>query len=160
MSKTSRKKVLAGSAIIALGLILAGANAVNASSVSSGGPTNSLVSALAIKFNLRPSDVQAVFDEQRAAMEKEREQAFADRVKAGIRSGTLTQDQADKIITKKAELETLKASFSGKTQDEIRSSMKTQMDSLKHWAADNNIPAEYMMFGGPIGGIKMFSKHI
>jgi hypothetical protein len=26
--------------------------------------------------------------------------------------------------------------------------MKTQMESLKQWASDNNIPQEYLFFGG------------
>jgi hypothetical protein len=140
---------LAGSAIIALGLVLAGASTIRAAgTMTNGNPMSKLVDAIAAKFNLQPSEVQAVFDEQRVAMEKEHEQAFTDRINQAVTDGKLTRDQADKIIAKKAELESLHASMDGKAPDEMRSEMKTQMDSLKKWATDNNIPAEFMMFGG------------
>lgn len=148
-SKTSKKRVLAGSAIIALGLVFAGAGVSKAANATAGAgnPMSSLVNAIATKFNLSTTDVQAVFDEQRAQMEKEHEQAFADRLKQAVADGKITQDQADKITAKKAELESLRSSMEGKTEDEKRAAMKTQMDSLKNWATENNIPADFMMFG-------------
>ncbi|HRH31664.1 MAG TPA: hypothetical protein PK950_03280 [Candidatus Paceibacterota bacterium] len=157
-SKTSKKRVLAGSAIIALGLVFAGAGVSKAANATAGAgagnPMSSLVNAIATKFNLSTTDVQAVFDEQRAQMEKEHEQAFADRLKQAVASGKITQDQADKITAKKAELESLRSSMEGKTEDEKRAAMKTQMDSLKNWATENNIPADFMMFGMKIEGGK------
>lgn len=156
MSKTSKKRVLAGSAIIALGLVFAGTSSARAANANGGtNPMSNLVQAIATKFNLNTSDVQAVFDEQRAQMEKEHEQMFADRLKQAVADGKLTQDQADKITAKKAELEALRTSLSGKTEDEKRAAMKTQVDALKTWATENNIPAEFMMFGGFGGGHHM-----
>lgn len=148
MSKNSKKRILAGSAIIALGLVFAGANATKAAGTpGKNNPMSGLVNAIATKFNLKPTDVQAVFDEQRVQMEKEHELVFADHLKQAITDGKLTQEQADKITAKKAELEAFRTSLVGKTQDEQRAAMKTQMDSLKKWATDNNIPAGYMIFG-------------
>lgn len=149
MSKSSKKRIIAGSAIIALGLVFAGAGVTKAASNTQSGinPMSSLVNAIATKFKLNPKDVQAVFDEQRVQMEKDHEQAFAKLLSKAVADGKLTQDQADKITAKKAELEAFRTSLVGKTQDEQRTAMKTQMDSLKKWATDNNIPAEFMMFG-------------
>jgi hypothetical protein len=158
MSKTTKKRVLAGSAIIALGLMFAGASVSKAANSTDGkNPMNSLIQAIATKFNLSTTDVQAVFDEQRVQMEKEHEQVFADRLTQAIADGKLTQDQADKITAKRAELEALRTSLDGKTEDEKRAAAKTQMDALKDWATENNIPAEFMMFG-KMGGHGMGDK--
>ncbi|MBP6926519.1 MAG: hypothetical protein KBB70_02355 [Candidatus Pacebacteria bacterium] len=148
MSKTTKKRILAGSAIIALGLMFAGATASKAASTTDGvNPMSNLIHALATKFNLNETEVKAVFDEQRVQMEKEHEQLFTNRLTQAIADGKLTQEQVDKITAKKAELETLRTSLEGKTEDEKRAAVKTQMDALKDWATENNIPAEFMMFG-------------
>jgi hypothetical protein len=145
MNKT-RKNVILGSGI-ALTLALAGIGITHAASATtSSNPMSSLVSAIAAKFNLDTVDVQAVFDEQRANMEKGRQQMEADRLKQAVADGKLTQEQADKIIAKKAELEALHLSLEGKPEE--RDTLKAQMDTLKQWASDNNIPMEYIMFGG------------
>ncbi len=158
MSKTSKKRVVAGSAIIALGLMFAGVGISKAATTNgNANPMSNLVSAIATKFNLNVSDVQAVVDAQMAAdresMQKDMEQRFNDRLTQAVKDGKITQDQADKISAKKTELESLRASIEGKTEDERRAAMKTQVDTLKKWATDNNIPAEFLMFGGPhMGG--------
>jgi len=121
-------------------------------------PMANLVTAIAQRFNLNPSDVQQVFDEQKAQMsaqrqeqrtqmEAQQQQQFADRINQAVTDGKLTQDQADKILAKKAELEAQKLSLQ-KNKNENRAVMKEQMDSLKQWATDNNIPQEYLPFGG------------
>ena len=139
---------------------------VNASDFKS--PMGNLVNALAQKFNLNVSDVQAVFDEQKAQMETEKEQkkyqGFADRLSQAVTDGKLTQEQADLITAKKAEIdaqrETQKTNMESMTQEERQTAIKEQMNYLKQWATDNNIPQEYLMFvefggrgghGGPGG---------
>ena len=139
-------------AVVAVGAIAM--SSVSAASVA--GNTNSvsnLVNALAQKFNLNPADVQQVFNDNQAQMKAQMQQKETDRINQAVTDGKLNQDQANKIIAKKAELETqqatFKASLEGKTKAEIQAAMKIQMDSLKQWATDNNIPMQYlMMFGG------------
>lgn len=126
---------------------------------------SNLVSAIAQKFNLDESQVQAVFDEQitkdRAEMETRMKEEFATRLKNAVSEGTLTQTQADLITAKKAELdakfEAQKTSGTKPTKEEI----DAQMQELKTWAEQNNIPKEFMMFrfahGGRGGHFKDFS---
>ena len=109
---------------------------------------NGLISAIAAKFNLNTNDVQQVFDEQRTKMEVLRQQNFADRLVSDVAGGKLIQAQADAITTKQAKMQTLRTEMQGKTAEEKRTALKAQMDDLKQWAKDNNIPQEYLMMGG------------
>lgn len=127
-------------------------------------PMSKLVNAIAQKFNLNVSDVQAVFDEQKAQMDTERktqktemeakqQEEFKNRINQAVTDGKLTQEQADKIIVKKAEIDgqkttTPNTSTTPKTKEEMDAKMKAQTDSLKQWASDNNIPEEYIRFLG------------
>lgn len=115
-------------------------------------PMSGLVSAIAQKFNLNASDVQQVFDEQRGKMQEERQQEmqqkFAERLSKAVSNGKITQDQANLITAKHTEMQTFMKSLEGKTKEEMRTLRKAQMDSLKQWAQDNNIPMQYLQFGG------------
>ena len=110
-------------------------------------PMANLVNAIAQKFNLNPTDVQKVFDDQKTQMYAEMEQKLSDRITKAVADGKLTQDQANKITAKIAELEAFKASLQGKTKEEVKTAMKAKMDSLKQWVKDNNIPMSYLNFG-------------
>lgn len=143
-----------------------GAAYVKANTSGISNPMSDLVSTIAQKFNLNTSDVQAVFDEQKTKMDTQREdqraqmgaksqEDFTSRINQAVTDGKLTQAQVDLILAKKAELlaqqEAQKASAETMTQEErqtARETMKTQMDSLKQWATDNNIPQEYIPFTG------------
>jgi hypothetical protein len=46
------------------------------------------------------------------------------------------------------EIKTFIASLLGKTQVERQAAIKTEVSSLKQWAKDNNIPQQYLQFGG------------
>jgi hypothetical protein len=149
---TKSKKVLITTVAI-IGLTVAGTGIFYSVSAAEGThPFDGLAKAIADKFNLNASDVQQVVDEQMAKIDTERQakeqQEFTDRINKAVSEGKLTQEQADKIFAKKAELEAQKTDPSGKTKEEMASAMKTQMDSLKQWMTDNNIPQEYCPLGG------------
>lgn len=140
--------------------VIIGAGVYAASNtVGMNNPMSNLVTAIAQKFNLNPSDVQQVFNKQKAQMEAQcqqqriqmevkMQQQFTDRINQAVTDGKLNQEQADKILVKKAELEAQKANLQNQGKDESRTVLKEQMDSLKQWAADNNIPQEYIPFTG------------
>ncbi|MDD2732258.1 MAG: hypothetical protein PHI53_03645 [Candidatus Pacebacteria bacterium] len=113
---------------------------------------DNLINAVAEKFNLNKSDVQVVFnqvfEEQRTKMKERQEQIFTERINQAVIDGKLTQEQADKITAKRAELEAQREDFKDMTGEELKTAMKEQADSLKQWASDNNIPQGYLMFGG------------
>lgn len=123
---------------------------------------SNLVTAIAERFNLNQDEVQAVFDEQRDQMEADRQAAReasqAERLAAAVTSGKLTQSQSDAILAKQNEMKDFMASLEGKTQDEKREAMKTQMDALKTWADENDIPEQFIRLGGP-GGMRGRGGH-
>lgn len=155
-----------------------GGVAVYASTTSGSSNMSSLVNAIAQKFNLNPSDVQAVFDQQKTQMQAQMKdkmaqnqaqakQKFTDTINQGVTDGKITQAQADLIIAKKAELDAQKPTFDAtkqtgsqtpKTKAEMQADMtarqaqmKAQQDALTKWASDNSIPADYLkllQFGG------------
>jgi hypothetical protein len=152
MNKIKLPTMLAALAIT-LGLTAAGAGVIHAASGSdSNNPMSNLVNAIATKFNLNTSDVQQVFDEQHAQMEAQKQQNFKDRLAQAVTDGKLTQAQADLIIAKQQELqaqrEANKTSMQNMTQAERHATMQAQMTALKQWVADNNIPQQFMFFGG------------
>ncbi len=115
-------------------------------------PMSELVTAIADKFGLSADDVQQVFDEHRPQdTERPQHQNFEDRLTQAVSDGTLTQEQADKIIAKQKELQESRDSFQDMSDEEREATMTAHMDELKQWAADNGIPEEFLPFG-PGGG--------
>lgn len=117
-----------------------------------GNPISSLIKAIASKFNLSESDVQSVFDDQRTQMESQHKQMEQARLSQAVTDGKLTQAQADAITAKQAEMqadrEANKDSFGSKTEAERKTEMEAKKADLEQWATDNNIPKEFMPFGG------------
>lgn len=153
--KTPSKSQIVGAIAIATGLALAGTgviHAANTGTAQTSNPMNGLVNAIAQKFNLNASDVQQVFDQQRAQMDAQHQQEFEARVAQGVKDGKITQVQADQIVAKAKELQASRqseqANSANQTEAERDAARKAQMDSLKEWATQNNIPKEFMLFGG------------
>ena len=137
------------------------ANAVTNSSDGDADPMSSLVNALATKFKLNKADVQKVVDEQHAKMQAEREQRVKDQVSALVTDGKLTQAQADKINTKRAELDkereanrtagqNLTAEQRQAKRQEMQTKMETKKAELTTWLKDNGIDEQYayLLMGG------------
>jgi hypothetical protein len=160
-----RKGLLAALTVATIGAGVVGASTVAAAqaTTASESPMSSLVSAIATKFNLNPSEVQQVFDEHRTEMKAERQQAMADRVAAAVTKGTITQEQADKITARMQEMKGFMDTLRDKTPEERRAAMKTQMTDLKEWAAENNVPLSVLPMGsgerdGRMGGPRMHNQ--
>lgn len=132
---------------------LVGVGVANAETSTSGTgthPMSSLVEAISSKFNLDKTKVQAVFDEQHTKMEAERAEQVKTELTKLVSDGKLTQDQMDKIVAKRAELEkdrahnrTAHQSLSDAERDTKRQERKT---ALETWAKENNIPTEYLRY--------------
>lgn len=149
---TKKTKIIVALAII-IGITAAGVGVMQAATNNNGRPNfmSNIVNAIAQKFNLNPTDVQQVVDEQqaqqKAQMDVQRQQSFTDRINKAVTDGKLTQDQANKILAEKASVDSQIAALKGKTGDDLKNAMKQIMDSEKQWATDNNIPQQYLMFG-------------
>lgn len=111
-----------------------------------------LAEQIAIKFNLNKDDVQKVIDENHEARHAERQKTAEERLQEAVDTGKLTSGQKDKIIAKMKELESnrevKREEMKNKTEEERRSVMKAEREELQKWAEENDIPTEYMMFGG------------
>ena len=153
MQLSTKSKIL-GASILALGLVAGSAATIHAQTTTTGNnPFSNLVTAISSKFNLNQSDVQNVVDQvmadSRAKMEANKQQEFADRLAQAVKDAKLTQAQADLIAAKAKEVHTFMDSLKDKTVAERQTAMKTEMDSLKQWATENNIPQQFLMFAGP-----------
>ena len=158
-----KKHLVAAGIATAIGITgltgVAVANAATDTNTSS--PMSGLVDAIATKFNLNKADVQSVFDEQRTKMEAERETQVKDEVAQLVKDGKLTQDQADKINAKRAELkaarEAARTSDSTKTREQMKTEMDAKRTELETWAKDNGIDTAYLRYvfgGGPGHGFR------
>lgn len=98
-----------------------------------------LINAIAEKFSLNVTDVEAVFNEHREEMFADREVYFTQRVNEQVTNSELTQAQADALIAKRAELIDFAKTLEGKSPEEIQQIVQEQMESLKVWAQENDI---------------------
>jgi hypothetical protein len=120
----------------------------------SNNPMTSLVDAVSTKFNLNKTEVQAVFDEQRSVMEAEREAEFKEQVAQLVSDGKLTQDQADKLTAKRAELKTERDAnrnaHQALTADERKAKMAEHKAELDAWFEETGIDTQYryLLMGG------------
>jgi len=146
--KRFKKSLLVAGAVAATGIASLGAAGAASAATNSKGP-DALIDKLATKFNLNKDEVKAVFEEERAVHQAEREQAMKDRLSQAVKDGKLTQAQADKITAKMAEMKAFHESLKDKTKEERKTAMDAKRDELKKWAEDNDIPAGFFPMGGP-----------
>jgi uncharacterized protein (DUF305 family) len=152
-----RKQLLVAGIATAVGITgLTGVGIASAATNAATSPMSGLVEAISTKFNLNKTDVQAVFDEQRTKMQAEREAEVKQEVAQLVTDGKLTQDQADKINAKRAELQKAReaAMTAGetKTREERKSEVDAKRTELETWATDNGIDTEYLRFVMGHGG--------
>lgn len=125
-----------------------------ATNSSSNDHMSNLVDALATKFNLNKSDVQSVFDEQRSQMEADREADLKKQVAQLVSDGKLTQDQADKINAKRAELkaerDANRTADQNLSDDQRQAKMEERKTALDTWFEQNGIDSQYhyLLMGG------------
>ncbi len=150
-----KKYLVAAGITAAAGLAgVTGLAVANAATTNGTNPMSSLVDAIAKKFNLKTTDVQAVFDEQKATMDAERETKVKEEVSQLVKDGKLTQAQADKINAKRAELEKEREANRTADQTLTDTQRKEKMDerktTLDTWLKDSGIDTKYgyLLMGG------------
>jgi hypothetical protein len=144
-----KKLLLATASILSAGLIIASTTPIAAEEPAT--HQESLIQRLAQKFNVKESDVKAVFDEERAARRAEHHQQVESKLTEAVSDGKLTEAQKQLILTKHAELqremEQQQTAWQAKTPAERRTLMAERREALEQWAQQNNIDLEY--FRGP-----------
>ena len=138
---------------------LIGAGAYGVATVSAAAdPTNphaTLVQKIADTFHLDPTKVQAVFDQNRAQNQANRQTNYESKLDQAVTSGTLTSAQKDLILAENAKLKS-EISAAGSTPQARRTAAQNVRAEAKAWATGNNIAERWLMvgFGGhPRGGM-------
>lgn len=136
---------------------LGGIGVASAATTSSSTDDSSIVGKIATKFNLNKSEVQAVFDENRAEHKAEMQADRAQAIKDAVSAGTLTQAQADHISAAFEEIDTLRGdAHRSELTASTRQSIKDKMDALHTWADEQNIDLrEIIGHNGPHGHGRM-----
>jgi hypothetical protein len=144
---TSKKKMLL--AVTSAVLLSGGLLASSAFAAQDNTTASSLVSEIATKFNLKQTDVQAVFDQHKQEMNATRQQKLTDRLNAAVTSGKITTAQKDLIVAKLNEVEQKMADIRNMTDDTARKNARDQLHTdLIAWAKANNIDAKWIAFAG------------
>jgi hypothetical protein len=150
------KKQYIAAAVVASTLGLGGMGVGVVSAATDTKPAT-LVDELAQKFNLKTSDVQAVFDQHKTEMDTYRTQQITTKLDDAVSRGTITSAQKDLILKKLDELKTQREANKDKmktmTGTERRDAMKTERDALRTWADQNKIPTDLLqsLMMGPGG---------
>jgi len=162
--KKIKKSVVAAAAIATIGSMGAvGLQAVHATSNTSTrpDPMSSLIDKLVSKFNLNKADVQQVFDENRTAMDAQRQADQSAKLQKLVDAGTITATQKTAIEAKIKELEATreanKSSMQSLTDTERKAKMDTERTAMEAWAKTNGIDLTklqgiFMRGHGGLGG--------
>lgn len=154
-----KKSLLVAGAVTSIGL--AGATSIGVASAATNNTNgqSSLVDKLAAKFNLKKSDVQAVFDADRTQHEADRQKQIEQELTQAVTDGKITSAQKDLILAKQKEIKSAMEADRGSMKDKTATERKTLMDQrrtdLENWAKTNNIPTNLLHFkmsgghGGP-----------
>lgn len=99
---------------------------------------------VAQRLGVESSDLEAAFQAERTERHAEHEEQKEQRIQALIDDGTLTQEQADALTAKHAELkEAMQALKDGDvTKEEMHEQMQQAREEFKAWAAEQGIDLE------------------
>jgi anti-sigma28 factor (negative regulator of flagellin synthesis) len=153
-----KKTLLVGAGVLAVGAGSLGvASAATTNTASTG--DNTLVQKIADKFGLKQSDVQAVFDQDRASHFADMQAKRTAALKQAVTDGKLTQAQADYITKAWADIDAQRPSDGSKPTDAQRTAMKTKVEALRDWLKQQNLDlrsiagmGEHGMHPGGFGG--------
>lgn len=143
MNRT-KQALLAGAGVLTIGAAGLGLSATTSAlsgTSSSADPQSSLIDKLVSKFNLKRSDVQAVFDADHASHDKEMKTARETALKKALSSGKITQTQYDHIIGVWKQVDSLMSQAKSETN---RTKVHDLLDSLRSWMQKQNINQSVM----------------
>lgn len=146
-----KKSLLVVGSVTSIGLASAvGIGVASAATDTANHNSSSLVDRLASKFDLKKSDVQAVFDQDRSEREAQRQAQLEKELTQAVTDGKLTSAQKDTILAKqkevKAAMQADRDSMKDKTAAERKAAMDQKRTDLENWAKENNIPTEYLRY--------------
>lgn len=160
-----------GAAVVTAGLVL---STSLAKAQAPEQPFSGLVDAIAKKFNLNETEVQAFFDEYHTQHKQDMlvkmKEKQAERMSQLVTEGKLTEAQKQAFIAKMEELhsqmEENKESMKDLTPEQRRTEMQKQHEELKAWAQSQGIdldaimPMQFKMMKGPGRHIRKFEEKL
>lgn len=152
--KNYKKSLLVAGGVMALGAAGLGVGATASALTSTGNDKqSSLVEALAKKFNVDKSEVQKVFDDNRATHQAEMKTARETALKKALADKKITQEQYDHIVAAWKDIDAAHTSVGDPTSqtEQQRTDMKKKMDELRTWMQQQNINPETLGIKGGFG---------
>jgi flagellum-specific peptidoglycan hydrolase FlgJ len=150
MKMVSKKLIVPAAALC---ILSAGAFGIaHASAASSPTGQESLVQKIADTFGLDKSKVQAVFDQNKAQNQQNREAKYEQRLTQAVTAGQLTGTQKDAILTEHKKLESEMTDAMSKTGTDRRTAMEQIRTEAQTWAKDNNIDTKWLIGPGRLRG--------
>ena len=128
--------------VLALAIIGAGLMSTNIVSAQTGTGANSLITAIAQKFNLNENDVKAVFEDQRSKRAANLTQKIEDRVTQAVKDGKITEAQKTAILAKLEEMKNNHpdpSTFKNLTPDQKKTQMAQKKAEMDAWLNQNGI---------------------
>ncbi len=114
-------------------------------------PHSSLIERIVAKFNLDKSEVEKIFDEERAARHDRAKERLENRLDRAVQNGKITEAQKSSILGKHDELWNERQSNREKWRnmgpEERRAEKKERRESIKKWLSDNSIPGDIFGMG-------------
>ncbi len=161
----TKKLILTVAAISVLsgGLVVA-TNAFAQTPANGQNGVSSLIQEIADKFHLNKDDVQSVFTQHQKEMQTQREANYENYLQNLVDTGKITSSQKQLILDKHNELlsqmQSDKQNLKTMTPAQRRAQMQSNMQDLKNWASQNNIPLQYLRpFGPGKGRFGKFGGH-
>lgn len=139
-----------GAAIVAGSML-----AVSAANAQTGGDSDERASGFAERFSLDESEVKSYFLEKHEARQADREEKHVEHLASLVEEGTLTQEQADALSTKKTEMHEAREALRDQdlTREEMKEQMEASRDEFKTWAEEQGIDLDTIRSeGGEKGG--------
>lgn len=143
-------------ALAIIGTALASSNFVSAQDTS--GP-DSLITAIAQKFNLNEADVKTVFEEQREKHHTQMKANLEQKLTQAVTDGKITEAQKQAILIKLSEIHENKPNFEefkNLTEEQRKANMEEKKAEMENWAKENGLTLE--LFHEIIGGPRGFGK--
>lgn len=141
----------ARNAAIAIAVIAVAGLGTSIAFAHGAGDGSSFAEKFAERFDLDQADVQTFVDEMRAEHHSRHEAMAEERLNQLIEDGELTDEQAQLLLNKraelKAEMEANRELLKDATPDERHELMQEKIDELRDWADANDIDFKYLRMG-------------
>lgn len=114
------------------------------SAQNTAGP-NSLVAAIAAKFNLNQADVQEVFDEEYQKHRAEMKAQLEQRLTQAVKNGKITEVQKQAILAKHQEIQYSRPNrqeFENLAPEQRRAKMDEKKAEMDEWLSQNGLTRE------------------